>query len=145
MGKRNILVPLDGSEFSRQIVSHVGRLCNPATDIIILLRVAEPMLGMIPLPPRVVSSAWTEPFYGTERDIEYAAHPIYASQIEQNERGALERDLLSDQQRLEAVGFTTVLDVRFGDPTEEIAAVVRQRSVDLVAMATMAVPGCGTY
>ncbi len=136
MFKRNILVPLDGSDFSRQIVPHLCRLCDSATDTIILLRVAEPAESIIGAPPKTVSMAWTEPLHTSAWDIEYAQHPIYASQLEQGERSALEHDLLIDQQQLEAAGFTTSLDVRFGDPAEEIAAVVQQRAVDVVAMAT---------
>jgi len=102
----------------------------------ILLRVAEPVESIIGAPPQPVSTAWMEPLHTSAWDIQYAQHPIYASQLEQSERSALEHDLLSDQQMLEAAGFTTSLDVRFGDPAEEIASVVQQRAVDLVAMAT---------
>jgi nucleotide-binding universal stress UspA family protein len=134
--KRNILVPLDGSDFSRQIVPHLCRLCDPAQDTIILLRVAEPVESIIGAPPQAVSTAWMEPLHTSAWDIEYSQHPIYASQREQAERALLEKELLLDEQLLEAAGFTVSLDTRFGDPAEEIAVVVQQRSVDLVAMAT---------
>src|SRR6266542_5459924 len=80
--KRNILVPLDGSDFSRQIVPHLCRLCDSATDTIILLRVAEPAESIIGAPPKTVSMAWTEPLHTSAWDIEYAQHPIYASQLD---------------------------------------------------------------
>jgi nucleotide-binding universal stress UspA family protein len=134
--KRNILVPLDGSDFSRQIVPHLCQLCDPAKDSMILLRVAEPVESIIGAPPKAISTAWMEPLHTSAWDIEYSQHPIYASQLEQGERSLLEQDLLLDEQMLAAAGFTVSLDIRFGSPADEIAAVVRQRSVDLVAMAT---------
>lgn len=136
MDERNILVCLDGSVFSRQIIPHVTRLCDPATDTIILLRVGDTVESMLASPPRTVSSAWLEPYYTSARDIEYAAHPIYANQIEQSERAALEHEMLGDERQLRAAGFKTVLCVRFGVPADEIAAIVQQQSIDLVAMAT---------
>jgi len=136
MFKRKILVPLDGSDFSRQIVPLLCRLCDPAKDTMILLRVAEPVESIIGAPPKAVSTAWMEPLHTSAWDIEYSQHPIYASQLEQNERSVLEQELLLDRQMLKAAGFYVSLDIRFGDPAEEIAAVVQQRSVDLVAMAT---------
>jgi nucleotide-binding universal stress UspA family protein len=133
---RKILVPLDGSDFSRQIVLHLCRLCDPAKDTIILLRVAEPVESIIGAPPQAVSTAWMEPLHTSAWDIEYSQHPIYASQREQGERSLLERELQIDQQQLEAAGFTTSLDIHFGDPAEEIATFAQQQEVDLIAMAT---------
>ena len=136
MFKRHILVPLDGSEFSQKIIPHLCRLCDPATDAIILLRVADPAISILGGPARTVSMAWTQPLYVSARDAEYVQHPIYAMQLEQNESSALEQDLLLDKHELESLGFETTVEVRFGDPAKEIAAVVQQRSVDLIAMAT---------
>jgi nucleotide-binding universal stress UspA family protein len=136
MMKRTILVPLDGSDFGRQIVPYVCRLCDPATDTIILLRVGEPVESIIDSPPRTVSMAWMEPFYTSARDLEYAQHPIYASQLEQNERSAHEQELRIEARRLEAAGFQVALDVRFGDPAPEIATAVQHHGVDFIAMAT---------
>ena len=42
MKKHRVLIPLDGSEFSRRIVSHICRLLDPADHTLILLQVAEP-------------------------------------------------------------------------------------------------------
>jgi len=136
VSKRTILVPLDGSDFSRQIVPHLCQLCDPAKDSIILLRVAEPAIGIVGSPPKAVSTAWMEPLHTSAWDIEYTQHPIYSSQLEQGERSQLEHDLRIDQQVLEEAGFSVSLDIRFGNPAEEIAAAVRQRSIDLIAMAT---------
>lgn len=136
MFKRHILVPLDGSEFSQKVIPHLCRLCDPANDAIILLRVAEPAVSILGGPPRTVSMAWTQPLYVSARDAEYAQHPIYAIQLEQNDRSALEQELLLDKQELEAIGFETTVEVRFGDPAKEIAMAVKQHPVDLVAMAT---------
>ena len=136
MPKRTIVVPLDGSDFGRQIVPQICRVCDPANDMLMLVRVAEPADSILPTPPRPVSAAWTQPMYETARDVSYAAHPIFASQLEQSERDELEQSLLADKQLLEAAGFEVRLDVRFGDPAEEIAAAATQHAADMVAMAT---------
>jgi len=136
MIKRTILVPMDGSEFSRQIVPYVCRLCDPDADTIVLLRVSEPVESIIGAPPRSVSMAWMEPFYTSARDLEYAQHPIFASQLEQNEKSALEQELAGEALRLRAVGFKVSIDVRFGEPASEVAAADQHHKADFIAMAT---------
>jgi nucleotide-binding universal stress UspA family protein len=74
--------------------------------------------------------------YTHKRDHQYAAHPIYASQVEQNERAEIESELLADQTRLAAAGYSVGVLVRFGNPADEIVNAVEQKAIDMVAMAT---------
>ena len=136
MPRRTIIVPIDGSRFSRQIVAHLSQVCDPATETLVLLRVAEPAGSLIGAPPRPVSSSWTAPMYDRAWDIEYTTHPIYATQIEQGERSALELELYPDRQLLEQAGFLVKTLVRFGDPADEIASVASEQDAAMVAMAT---------
>lgn len=136
MKKQRVLIPLDGSDFSRRIVPYICRLLDPADHTLILLQVAESPVSITGGPPRPVAIGWTRAMYTRERDLEYATHPIYASQLEQSQRSVIERDLRGDQQRLEQAGYSVSVEVRFGEPAEEIAEAVRQEAIDLVAMAT---------
>ena len=136
MPKRTMIVPIDGSEFSRQIVPQVIRLCDPGDYTLILLRVAEPAASIVGAPPRVMSLSWTAPMFDSAWDIEYTQHPIYAAQLEQSERSLLEQDLLAEQLVLEQAGFEVLVAVRFGAPADEIAASAAQHHADAIAMAT---------
>jgi nucleotide-binding universal stress UspA family protein len=136
MTKHTALIPLDGSSFSDQIVPHIRRLLDPEDYSLVLLRVAEPIAGLVGAPPRPVSIAWTAAMHELARDLEYASHPIYATQAEASERAALERELLDAQRQFAQVGYDVSLAVRFGDAAEEIVAFAKQEAVDLVAMAT---------
>lgn len=136
MTKHNLLIPLDGSEHSRQILSHVRRLLHPKDYALILFRVVQLPAGITAAPPRPVSLAWPAPMLETRRDVEFAQHPIYATQTGENVRAAIERELLPDAQALQEEGYEVTVDVGFGDPAEEIIAYARCRPVDLVAMAT---------
>ncbi|HNP73249.1 MAG TPA: universal stress protein [Kouleothrix sp.] len=136
MPKRTMIVPIDGSDFSRRIVPQVSRLYSPRDYAIILLRVAEPAASIIGAPPRMMSLSWMRPMFDSAWDIEYTQHPIYADQIEQSERSLFEQELLEDRHLLEAAGFEVAVEVRFGIPAEEIAAAAEQHRADAIAMAT---------
>lgn len=132
----NVLIPLDGSQLSRAIIPHVRRMLANERGHITLLRVAEPPVSITGAPPRPMALGWTRPMYADARDIEYARHPIYSSQIEQNARAEIERELLDDRHALEQAGFDVSISIRFGNPADEIADVARREHVDLIAMAT---------
>lgn len=56
MAKSKVLVPLDGSEFSRQILGHVRRFLDPADNDLVLLRVARPPRGLVGAPAQPVTA-----------------------------------------------------------------------------------------
>jgi nucleotide-binding universal stress UspA family protein len=136
MTKTKVLAALDGSAWSRQILTPIRQLLTPADHELLLLRVAELPAGIVGAPPRPVSAGWMSTMYESKRDLEYSIHPIYDSQQESNERAALEMTLLPDQQQLQRDGYTVSSVVRFGDPAEEIADLARCVNADIVAMAT---------
>jgi nucleotide-binding universal stress UspA family protein len=136
--KKSVLIPLDGSPFSRQIMPHIRHVLDPETYRLTLLQVAEPSAGMLGVPPSPFSSNWPLPVhaYATARDVERARHPIYASQQEHNTCAEIETALSAEQALLRDAGYAVSVSVRFGDPAEEIVAYARDTDIDLVAMAT---------
>jgi hypothetical protein len=99
--KKNVLIPLDGSPFSRQIVPHIRHVLDPEAYRLVLLQVAEPAVGMLGIPPAPFPSVWPLPLqaYATAQDVERAHHPIYASQQEQNTCAEIEAALSVEQAR----------------------------------------------
>ena len=136
MTKQRILIPLDGSTFSRQVIDYVRRIFTPADAELMLLRVAPPEQGLVPNPPRTISAAWMTPLYSSAQDAQRAHHPIYVSQAEESVIANHEADLLPDVQLLEAVGYTVISAVRFGEAATTIVASAQETNAALIAMAT---------
>lgn len=136
MEKRKVLVPVDGSEFCRQIFPVLSTFLDPTTNELILLRVGEPVEGITGAPPRPASMDAMVMSYDSVSDIERAAHPIYASQQRHSAAAELEAEMRRDAQPLEAAGFSLQFDLRFGSPGEEIVSYVTTQTVDLIAMTT---------
>ncbi|MCZ7575046.1 MAG: universal stress protein [Ardenticatenaceae bacterium] len=137
MTAHKVLVPLDGSRFSRQIVPHVLRFLDPQEDELILLRVAPLPAGLpVPPPQPLIVGALMRPAYQSEHEIERARHPMYWDQELASRGAALEDELQADAGALRAAGYSVTTVVRFGDPAEEIVNIVGDEAVDLVAMAT---------
>lgn len=134
--RRNVLVPFDGSAFSRRIVPVICHLLDPQQYRLTLLRVADLPGGIIGAPPRTIAAAWPVLDYETPQDAEYTRHPIYSTQIEQNLRAEIEATLLDERHRLETAGYVVTTDVCFGEPAEEIVQAVRTERFEMVAMTT---------
>ena len=136
--KKNVLIPLDGSPFSRQVVPYIRHVLDPEAYRLVLLQVAEPPASMLGVPSQSFPSIWPLPLqaYGTARDVERARHPIYASQQEHNTCAEIESVLSAEQALLRDAGYVVSVSVRFGDPAEEIVAYARDADIDLIAMAT---------
>jgi len=137
MTKRKVLVPLDGSEFSRQIIEQIRRFLRPDAHELILMRVAEAPKGLTGAPPRIVQpSGPYVPEYASERDLEFATHPVYRSQKMEAAIAAMTDELASDRESLAVGGYTVSTEVRFGDPARLIVEYAEEESVDLIAMTT---------
>jgi nucleotide-binding universal stress UspA family protein len=131
-----VLVPLDGSALSRQVVGHVQRLFRPADSELIILRVTEPPEGLLANPARPVSMAWQEPLYESLYDLKLSKHPTYASQVWENVRATAESELLPDIRELKEAGYAVSVVIQSGDPARTIVDVAERWAVDVVAMAT---------
>ena len=131
-----VLLPLDGSRFSRQAFRAVGRLFGPDRTQITLLYVAEPPDGMrerdwSPL----VSESWPGPLTAW-RDDALLEHPVYDTQVWESTKADLIEALDDDVRTLEDAGFRVRLVIRFGEPAQEIADLIEEDDIDAVVMAT---------
>ena len=136
MTRRTILVPLDGSAFSRQVLPCIRRLFDPTQYELMLLRVAAPLEGITGVSRMLPVNSMLVTTYDTVMEAEHVRHPIYVTQIEDSERATLERELDEDACMLRAAGYHVTVAVRFGDPTREILASAKHNAVDAIAMAT---------
>lgn len=125
MRKNNVLIPMDGTEFSLQVLPLIQRFLNPTGNRLILLHVEkEPETIHIHRP-------------GFE-DLD-----IYVDQAEAALRVNFADSIYPLVQKLTAAGFEVTTDVWFGKPVHEIEAYIAHEQVDLVAMATHGRTGLG--
>lgn len=118
MTMNKVLIPIDGSPFSLQILRYVTRFLSPATNQLLLVYVAkEPEVVKIEQP-------------GSE-DLN-----IYVDEAEYAIRGNFADEMLPYRHELEKAGFTVTTKVCFGNPIAEIEACIAEEAVDLVAMTT---------
>lgn len=124
---RNIIVPLDGSETAEQVLPYVRDLVQGRTITVHLISVA-PLSATAP-----VSAAAPVRMY-----------PLVVSRAD-FEAQTQERDRIESELRnyLNGVAITlaqgsvaTSVEVRFGEPAEEILALQSEVRADLIAMCT---------
>ncbi len=144
MTKRKVLIPLDGSEFSRQIVQVVRSFFDPGDVELILFRAAVPPAVSTDLTPHDVFVGGV-PMSGTYDAYSRALDAGYASVTQEREtlRTELQDELRADAERLEKAGYRVTTEVHFGDPARRIIDYVNDKSVSLVAMATHGRTGLG--
>lgn len=126
-----ILVPLDGSDFSRSALDALARVFEPERCRLVLFRVGSspPSVGGPPRRRRPMPSELMleEP--------EEETH-VWDSQEWESSRQALRDEISPDVRRLEREGWRVELATAFGDPADEIVAYGEREHVDLVVMAT---------
>ncbi len=139
MAPHKVLVPLDGSEFSRQVLPYIRSLLDARLFSVILLRVASTPEGVTSPPPRPLAlDGWL-----LGRDPRDHEHPIFQSQVWDGLRAELRQELEPELSLLTESGFGVTALVRFGDPAQEIIEVARSEQVALVVMATHGRSGLG--
>ena len=144
MAKRKVLIPLDGSEFSRQIVPVVRNFFEPRDVVLVLMRVAyAPAVSPEVLPADVYVSG--VPMAGSYDAYSRAIESGYNSLEQEREayRAELHDSLRIEAERLRAVGYTVTTEVQFGDPAQRIIEFVSEGNVQMVAMATHGRSGLG--
>lgn len=144
MTKRNVLIPLDGSEFSRQIVRVVRSFFEPNDVRLILFRAAHPPAVGPEVSPHDVFVA-SVPMSGSYDSYSRALDAGFAESSKEREtfRTQLMEDLRADAVKLEKEGYSVSVEVHFGDPGQRIIEFVNDEAVDLVAMATHGRSGIG--
>jgi len=138
-----VVILLDNSEFSRQILPQVRRFISPEENKLYLLYVAPQPRGLINQPTQPAAVEWPEPMYASHSDAKFARHPIFASQVEDSLIAEIEKDFSPDVRWLEAAGYTVTVAVKFGNPAREIMDFVKEENIDLIAMTTHSRSGLG--
>jgi nucleotide-binding universal stress UspA family protein len=136
MTRRRILIPLDGSDFSREVLGYVRSLFPPEQYELVLMRVDERQQGHVGRPPRIVSPDTYMTGYDSARDLEFTLHPVYESQEVDAAIGALTDALRAEAEPLEVEGYTVYEVVHFGEPAHAIIQYAAENPVDLIAMTT---------
>lgn len=130
MPELHVLVPLDGSGFSRSALGAVQTLFGPDAARLTLLRVGES-----PRTAGPVAEGPSPMMPGFEPTVASEAR-VWPSQEWESARQRLRDDVAPDARRLEREGWTVDIATAFGDPSEEIVAWCSDHTPDLVAMAT---------
>ncbi len=136
MAKHKVLVPVDGSEFCRQIFPVLTKFLDPQSNELVLLRVGEQVAGHVGAPPRPAAYDPSMTAYDSTRDASFAAHPIFASQERDSALAAFISEMQQEIYPLEEAGFEVRFDMRFGDRGQAIVNYVNHNEIDLVAMTT---------
>ena len=144
MSKRRVLIPLDGSLFSGQILHVVRDYFRPEDVDLVLIRVATPLL--VAAEARSYAGLLTEQthmsIYGT-----YSAQQEQLWAISAQERDTyrteLQSELEHDAERLRAQGYRVTTEVHFGEPAQRIIDFVNDMKIDVVAMTTHGRTGLG--
>lgn len=146
-----LLVPLDGTDFSRKILDQVRTLFAPDRFRVALLHVAQrPTYYQLPYQPGAVGPDYTlyaydsggEPFRETDRAA-YQPPAPYTGAVDDEHRGRLERELERELSVFRNEGYEATATVHFGDPVAEILAAARDPSIAAIAMATHGRTGLG--
>jgi nucleotide-binding universal stress UspA family protein len=117
---KRVLVPLDGSELSENVLPFLTQIAGPLDMSIVLLRVLEPV----------------------QRALPDGGPGIAVEDVEAHRRDAAEY-LAPLAVGLRARGIDTTLSVRVGRAEDEILAAARDDGADLIAMSTHGRSGLG--
>lgn len=144
MTKKKVLLPLDGSDFSNAILSHIQTIIKPEDGELILLRVTDWPVTIGARPSALASLYWLyplpyEPFESDLRnndETDWAKHPIYETEESQQTRAILIRELNESIKHLQEAGYDVRAAVEFGLPADCIISFTEREGIDMVVMAT---------
>ena len=136
MPNNKVLIPLNQSELSLQILPYVEKFISADENDLVLFFITKPARGI----------GFGEPDLGAgyqhmpgDEPVRQTLHPIYASQQQESIRAHVEAELLSATNRLKEAGYKVSIMVGFGkDSTAEILRVIARDKITLVAMSTRA-------
>ena len=132
--KRTLLIPLDGSDFSLQIVRVVVDFFDPRDMTLLLLRIAPSLkMSLETVPARTLLEG-----AGVLSGLYERGEQGYSVLAEewQGVRDQLLAELRPEAERLRELGYTVKMDVQFGDSAQCITHYAREEGVSLIAMAT---------
>lgn len=136
MPERKILVALNQSELSLEILPCVEKLFPPGENELLLFYVTNPP-GNVGFGEPDLGAGYV-PMPG-DKSVKPTLHPIYASQQEDSIRAHVKAELAPLLERLRAAGYEVSIKVGFDkDPVAVISRHIRKSAIDLVAMSTRA-------
>jgi nucleotide-binding universal stress UspA family protein len=134
MPRNQVLVPLNQSELSQEILPWVEKFISADENDLILFFVTKPPSGIGLGEPDL--SAGYVPKPGDE-PLTPKIHPIYATQQQDSIKSHVEAELMPVISHLEKAGYDVSILVGFGkDPVEAILRVIARDKINLVAMST---------
>lgn len=144
MTKQKVLIPLDGSEFSRQIMRVVKSFFAPEDVKLILFRAVYPPTGQEEPRPHDLFATHAAmgggySAYTRTMDDEY----MNLAKERETFRTEIQETLRREAERLIQDGYEVSTEVHFGDAAQRIIDYVSDADVDLVAMATHGRTGLG--
>lgn len=136
MKSYKVLIPLDGSELSAQILATVKRFFAPETSELVLLQtIEEAKPPRQELPVNVALSVLVTPQSATETFRKTGPIQRYF-EIEDNLLYQHREELNKIAHALQSDGFRVSVEVAVGNPSEIILERVKSGAFDMVAMAT---------
>jgi nucleotide-binding universal stress UspA family protein len=136
MPNNKVLIPLNQSELSQQILPFVKKFISAEENDLILFFVTKPPSGVGFGEPDL--GAGYTPMPGDE-PVRPTLHPIYATQQQDSIRAQVETDLMPVINNLRESGYQVSIMVGFDkDPVDAILAAIKSNKIDLVAMSTRA-------
>lgn len=144
MTKRKVLVPLDGSDFSRAIFEVIESYLRPADVAVVLMQVISPQLLTADNPAyssALEETVWTGAFSARTQRMEHQL--ALSAQERETCRVAIHEELEATARRLRQHGYAVTSEVQFGDAAERIIEYVQNNEIDLVAMTTHGRTGLG--
>lgn len=136
MPNSKVLIPLNQSELSQQILPYVEKFISADENDLIVFFVIKPPTGVGFGEPDL--GAGYPPMPGDE-PVRPTLHPIYASQQRDSIKAHVETELMPVMSRLKEAGYNATIVVGFGkDTVEEILREIADNDISLVAMSTRA-------
>ena len=136
MPNNKVLIPLNQSELSQEILPYVEKFIPAEANELILFFVTRPPSGAGFGEPDLAAGYVPRP---GDKPVMPTLHPIYESQQEDSITAHVEAELMSVTSRLRDAGYQVSLVVGFDkDPVEAILSEIRNSNIDLVAMSTRA-------
>jgi len=136
MPNNKVLIPLNQSELSQEILPYVEKFISAEANELILFFVTRPPSGAGFGEPDLAAGYVPRP---GDKPVMPTLHPIYESQQEDSIIAHVEAELMSVTSRLRDAGYQVSLVVGFDkDPVEAILSEIRNSNIDLVAMSTRA-------
>ena len=136
MPNNKVLIPINQSELSHNILSHVEKFIPADSNDLFLFFVTKPPSPVGFGEPDLRGGYTPRP---GDSSVTATLHPIYATQQQDNIRAQVETELMPVTNRLKEAGYQVSTVVGFDkDPVDAILNEIRAAKIDLVAMSARA-------